>query len=69
MITKEQQEALLYNEAYIGFMEQIHDLRESSIQQMHDRPTDSIQQLAGRILQLDDILQLGRWTELKRPTQ
>ena len=65
MFDDKQRDALSHNDAFIAFLREVHELRETAIQQLHDRPVDSVQQLAGRILQCDDILSLGGWSAIE----
>jgi len=65
MITKEQREALLHNEAYVELLEQVYAMRESMVQQLHDVSTDRIQQISGRILSLDDVLTMAGWNQIQ----
>ena len=65
MFDDKQRDALSHNDAFIAFLREVHELRETAIQQLNDRPVDSVQQLAGRILQCDDILSLGGWSAIE----
>jgi hypothetical protein len=69
MITKEQKDALLHNEAYIDLLEQVYAMRESMVQQLHDVGTDRIQQISGRILSLDDVLTMAGWNQIQLRSQ
>ena len=53
-------------DAFVAFLQEIRDRRESAIQQLHDRPDGSVQQIAGRILEADDILVLGGWAAIEK---
>jgi len=66
MFDDKQRDGLSHNDAFIAFLQEVHDIRESAIQQMHDRPSETIQQLSGRILQCDDILNLGGWSAIAK---
>ena len=66
MIKPDQLDRLSNVEDFVKFLDELYEVRESLIQQLHDRPEGSVQQIAGRILQLDDVLTMGGWRELEK---
>jgi hypothetical protein len=62
--TKDNLDSLIHIDAYVEFLDGIYALRESLIQQLHDVSSDRIQQISGRILQCDDILQMGGYDRI-----
>jgi hypothetical protein len=57
-------DSLIHQDAYIDFLQGVYAIRESLIQQLHDVSSDRIQQISGRILQCDDILQMGGYDRI-----
>jgi hypothetical protein len=58
-------DALLHNEAFIAFLDDIKAQREAFIQAMHAAPTERIQQVSGRILMCDEILETGGYRQIE----
>lgn len=65
MITDEQIDHLSHIDGFIDFLDEIKDRRDLAIGMMADKPVDGVQQLAGRILEADDILNLGGYRKIE----
>lgn len=46
------------HEAFGGFVESIVQMREEAIKDMHSRGSEQLQQISGRILAIDEILEM-----------
>ena len=58
--------ALAHHESFALFIFTIRSIREEAITEMQGASTDEIQQISGKILALDDILQMVNMEELQR---
>lgn len=56
---------LLHNEAFIAFLDQIKEDRESYIQQLHKANQDDVFRISGRILMADEILESGGYRQIE----
>ena len=65
MIEEKALERLHNSEDFLTFLNYVAISREWCIGQMHDVSTDRLQQLSGRILALDEVLNVGKYTNLK----
>jgi hypothetical protein len=43
------------------FLKEVHEGREFWVRQLHDIPTERLQQISGRILALDEVLDVGQY--------
>lgn len=57
-------EILKHHEAFASFVHQIVQMREDCIQDLHKADIEVIQQTSGRILALDEIIELCDWEGL-----
>jgi len=58
-------ESLKHHEAFASFVHQIVQMREDCIQDLHKADIEVIQQTSGRILALDEIIELCDWEVLR----
>lgn len=65
MIEEKALERLHNSEDFLEFLNYVHSSREWCISQLHDVSTDRLQQLSGRILALDEMLNVGKYSSLK----
>ncbi len=65
MIDEKQIDRLSHVTDFVDFLEELSLQKESIIQSMHGLPTDQLQQVCGRLLQLDDVLQMGGWGKIQ----
>lgn len=56
----------LHNSAdFLSFLRELAECREAWIGNMHSASTETIQQLSGRILAVDEVLQMAKYEKLK----
>jgi len=58
-------ERLHNSSEFLQFLEYLAQSRERYIACMHEASTEAIQQISGRILAIDEVLQLGEYEKLK----
>jgi hypothetical protein len=58
-------ESLQHHEAFASLVQQIVQMREDCIQDLHKADMEVIQQTSGRILALDEIIELCDWEVLR----
>jgi hypothetical protein len=58
-------ESLKHHEAFASLVQQIVQMREDCIQDLHKADMEVIQQTSGRILALDEIIELCDWEVLR----
>jgi len=58
-------ESLKHHEAFASFVHQIVQMREDCIQDLNKADIDVIQQTSGRILALDEIIEICDWDILR----
>ncbi len=58
-------ESLKHHEAFASLVQQIVQMREDCIQDLHKADMEVIQQTSGRILALDEIIELCGWEVLR----
>lgn len=64
MINEKKLESLFHNDTYFEFLDEVYMMRESLIHALHDASLDKLQQISGRILQCDEILDLGGYSNM-----
>ena len=65
MIDEKQIDRLSHVSDFVDFLEELNLQRDAAIQSLHGLPTDQLQQVCGRLLQLDDVLQMGGWATIQ----
>jgi len=65
MFDDKSRDELSHNSHFVAFLEEIAAQKDSALQALNDLPTERLQQATGRLLQLEDILNLAGWRAIQ----